>query len=220
MIALAHALWQADSAFPSGSFAFSGGLEALGEAAGGAALANVLSDFLRLRWAGTDRVVLARAFRAEGGIADIAAADAALEAATLSASLRDGSRRNGAAFLLAHVRLGTAGAATLRAACQSGACLGHLAVMQGALLRALGLDLATAITVAGYAALASLVTASVRLGRIGAIEGQRALAATLADLASVAADPPAPDTPISGFLPLLDIAACRHDRTDTRLFAT
>lgn len=223
MIALLRAIWQGDGAFPSGAFAFSGGLEGLatlGAPSGAAGLKALLEDVLRLRWASADRVALARAYRAGGDLAAVAAADAAMEAATLCTPLRDGSRRNGAALLLAHDRLGTPGAGALRAACHAGACLGHLPVMQGALFRALGLDLASAVAVAGYAAVTSFVTASVRLGRVGAIEAQKAVAAVLPLLAELAAMPPAEDAPIEGFLPLLDVAAARHARADMRLFAT
>jgi len=217
-----QAVWQADSGFPSGSFAFSGGLEAFYvlKAADAHVLPDLLRDMLMLRWASSDRVALARAYRAGGGLDEIAAADAALEAAMLVQPLREGSRRNGAALLAAHERLGTQEAAPLRAACRSGRCLGHLAVVQGVLFRALGMDLPAAIAAAGYSAAASLVTAAVRLGRVGAIEGQRALAAVLPLLAQLAADPPPPNALPEGFLPMLDIASARHARAPMRLFAT
>lgn len=223
MIATLHAIWQADSAFPSGAFAFSGGLEgffAATPAADAAMLAALLRDTLAQRWATSDRVALAGAHRASGDLGRIAAADASLEAATMVQALRDGSRRNGAALLAAHDRLGTPFAAALRTACRSGPCLGHLAVVQGALFAALGMDLATAIAAAGYAAASAMVTAAVRLGRVGAIEGQRALAAVLPLLTAFAAEPPPPGAVPEGFLPLLDVAAARHTRASLRLFAT
>ena len=240
MIQLLHAIWQADSGFPSGSFAFSGGLEAfyaLSEA-DETALPDLLHDMLALRWASSDRVALSQAHRASGALDAkpacgapnvhhtgdfldaIAAVDAALEAAILVQPLREGSRRNGMALLAAHERLGTAGAGPLRAACRDGRCLGHLAVMQGALFCAIGMDLPAAIAAAGYGAAASLVTAAVRLGRVGAIEGQRALSGVLPLLAHLASHPPPPDAVPEAFLPLLDIAAARHARAGMRLFAT
>jgi urease accessory protein len=231
MIELLHAIWQADSGFPSGSFAFSGGLEAFYALSRSdtTALPHLLHDTLALRWACSDRVALSRAHRASGALDAkpasnsldaIAAADAALEAAILVQPLREGSRRNGMALLVAHERLGTAGAGPLRAACRDGRCLGHLAVMQGALFRAIGMDLPVAIAAAGYGAAASLVTAAVRLGRVGAIEGQRALSGVLPLLAQLASHPPPPDAVPEAFLPLLDIAAARHARAGMRLFAT
>jgi urease accessory protein len=236
MIEVLHAIWQADSGFPSGSFAFSGGLEAFYALTGSdqTALPDLLHDMLALRWASSDRVALSHAHRASGGLDTksasgaldvsfldaIAAVDAALETAILVQPLREGPRRNGMALLAAHERLGTAGARQLRAACRDGRCLGHLAVMQGALFRAIGMDLPAAIAAAGYSAAASLVTAAVRLGRVGAIEGQRALSGVLPLLGHLAAHPPPPDAVPEAFLPLLDIAAARHSRAGTRLFAT
>ncbi len=249
MIELLHAIWQADSGFPSGSFAFSGGLEAFYALSGAdeTALPDLLHDMLALRWASSDRVALSQAHRASGPLDAraasnaldakpacgapnvhhtgdfldaIAAVDAALEAAILVQPLREGSRRNGMALLAAHERLGTAGAGPLRAACRDGRCLGHLAVMQGALFCAIGMDLPAAIAAAGYGAAASLVTAAVRLGRVGAIEGQRALSGVLPLLAHLAVHPPPPDAVPEAFLPLLDAAAARHARAGMRLFAT
>lgn len=223
MIETLHAIWQADSAFPSGAFAFSGGLEAFyaaEPAAGATTLPSLLHDMLARRWATSDRVALAHAHRAGANVDAIAAADAALDAATIVQALREGSRRNGAALLAAHERLGTPQSASLRAACRSGACLGHLAVMQGALFAALGMTLPAAIAASGYAAASGMVTAAVRLGRVGAIEGQRALAGVLSLLAELAAAPPPADAVPQGFLPLLDIAAARHTRAPMRLFAS
>ncbi len=223
MIATLRAIWQADSGFPSGSFAFSGGLEAyyaLTPAADAATLPALLHDMLARRWASSERVALAWAHRAGADLDRIGQADAALEAATLVAPLREGSRRNGRALLAAHERLGTGMAGHLGAACRDGRCLGHLAVMQGALFAALGLSLSAAIAAAGYAAAAAVVTAAVRLGRVGAIDGQRALAGVLALLADLAGTPPPLEAVPEGFLPLLDIAAARHARAPLRLFAT
>jgi urease accessory protein len=231
VIELLHAIWQADSGFPSGSFAFSGGLEAFYTLPGSnpVALPGLLHDVLAHRWATSDRVALSHAHRVSGAPGEradpkfleaIGAIDTALEAAMLVQPLREGSRRNGVALLAAHERLGTAGASLLRAACRDGRCLGHLAVMQGALFHAVGMDLPAAIAAAGYGAAASMVTAAVRLGRVGAIEGQRALSGALPLLAQLAAHPPPPDAVPEAFLPLLDIAAARHSRGGTRLFVT
>ena len=52
------ALQQADSAFPSGSFAFSNGIEGLAallDGLGGAELGHAVEAVLRHRWAGSDR---------------------------------------------------------------------------------------------------------------------------------------------------------------------
>ena len=70
----------------------------------------------------------------------------------------------------------------------------------------------------GYTMAAGLVTAAVRLGRIGAIDAQAALASALAVMTELAQAPVAPDTAISSFMPWLDSAVARHARASLRLF--
>ncbi len=167
MLAALTALQQADTAFPSGSFAFSNGLEGLvaeNPAFDEAALARTVAAALRFRWAGTDRVALILAHRAGRAIERLAAIDAAVEAASLSEPMRVGSRRNGASLLASHSRLGTPGAADLRAALRAGRMLGHLPTVQGALWPGLGLDERTAASVSGYLFASGLTSAAVRLG--------------------------------------------------------
>ncbi len=219
------ALQQADSAFPSGSFAFSNGIEGLAALMGGLGredLAGAIESILTHRWAQSDRVALVLAHRADGDLERLGRIDAALEAACLAEPMRTGSRRNGGALLAAHARIATPGAGTLRAAVGDGRLLGHLPVMQGALWRALGLDETTAVEIAGYQVAAALITAAIRLGQVGAIEAQRILTALMPVLAGIAAHPlheEADDIVLTAFTPLIEIAVMRHARADLRLFA-
>ncbi len=174
-LSLLTTLWQADSAFPSGSFAFSNGIE------GAAALGEPL------------------------------------DAANLAALL---ARRNGVAFLTAHQRLGTQGAAAFRAEIAAGRALGHLPVAQGLVWRNCGLDEKLAILTSGYVTASGLVAAAVRLGRIGAVAAQAVLAAIFPLIAEFATEAPGPtDGEITSMTPWIDIAAIRHSRADLRLFA-
>jgi urease accessory protein len=226
MIGLLTALQQADSAFPSGSFAFSNGIEGLvansktgvGARLDRNALAAIVTAVLRHRWESADRVALVQAHRAGDDFAAIAAVDEALEVSTLAEPLRTGSKRNGAALLAAHVRLATPGAAGLRAHIDAGQARGHLPVVQGFVWRALGLSEDLAVAVSGYTMAAGLVMAAVRLGRIGAIDAQAALASALAVMTELAQAPVAPDTAIASFMPWLDSAVARHARASLRLF--
>ena len=52
------------------------------------------------------------------------------------ATPRSGSKRNGNALLAAHIRLGTRGAAELRAQIETGKLHGHLPIVQGFVWRA------------------------------------------------------------------------------------
>jgi len=222
LIDLLTILQHADSAFPSGSFAFSNGIErlaAMNAPLDRGGLQNVVTMFLRHRWATSDRVAVALAHRADGNLDRVGEIDEAVEAATLAEPLRSGSKRNGGALLAAHVRLKTPGALELRTLIDGGAALGHLPVVQGFVWRARGIGEACAIAVSGYSTAAGLITAAVRLGCIGAVEAQAVLTAQLATIASLSAPVP-PDAEIESFMPWVDAAASRHARAHLRLFAS
>lgn len=216
------ALQHADSQFPSGGFAFSQGLEAssqLADRLGPFDFAGFLDVQLRHRWADADRVALVRAHRLCGDLERLAALDFEVEASTFMEGLRAGSRRNGAALLTAHGRIGTKGAIPFRTLVRANRALGHLAVVQGLLWRALGLDEATVVAVSGYQAAASLTTAAIRLGLVGAIEAQTLLARSLPIVAEVSEAPVADDEPIRSFTPLAEIAVALHGTGGQRLFS-
>jgi urease accessory protein len=221
MLPILQAIWQADGAFPSGSFAFSYGVEgvvALRSKLDGAALAELTVTIIRQRWMTCDRVALVRAFRAAGNLDAIADIDRAVEASTFGSTIREGSRRNGGSFLASHARLGEATAVRLRQAVASGVCLGHIAVMQGVVWQAMGLDEKLTQIAAVYSAASGAVTAAVRLGAIGALEGQKVLRGCLPLIDTLVAEPVPEDSELSSFIPFLEIAAARHARADLRLF--
>jgi urease accessory protein len=216
-------LQHADSAFPSGSFAFSNGIEGL--AAMGAPLDrrdlnNVVAMILRHRWATSDRIAVALAHRAGEDFGKLAEIDRAVEAATLAEPLRSGSKRNGNALLAAHIRLRTEGAADLRLQIEAGSAHGHLPLVQGFVWRSRGLSETDAVLVCGYSTASGLIAAAVRLGRIGAVEAQGVLAALLPAIAELAAQPVPPNAEIESFMPWIDIAASRQARAHLRLFAS
>lgn len=223
MQTLLATLWQSDTAFPSGGFAFSNGIEgaaALDGPLDGPRLDTILAFTLRHRWASADRRAVLHAFHADS-IERLATIDQAYEAATLPEPLRAGSRRNGAAFLTAHARLKTQGAAELRAATMRGQCLGHLAVTQGWIWQHCGLDQDSAVAASAYTAVAAMVNAAVRLGTVGAIEAQGVLARTFPIITKLAAAPfdPSEDLAFPSTTPWLDIATMRQARSNLRLFS-
>ena len=218
--ALLTALQFADSAFPSGGFAFSWGLEGL--AADG--LLDNASDVLEIaeeqliyRWNSMDRILLRRAIVATD-VAAVAAVDLQAEAATLTAQLRIGSRRAGRALLGTSVRLGHLAAQAYREMTHADPRLGHLAIVQGVVFKAAGLSLPMAEMLSGWAVVSSLTSAAIRLGLIGHIEAQEiatSLRPVLARLLAV--DPPA-NGGLASFTPLTDIAVSRSRHM--RMFAT
>ncbi|WP_454683460.1 urease accessory protein UreF [Ancylobacter moscoviensis] len=220
MIERLLAIWQADTAFPSGGFAFSNGLEglaALSGPMGEGELEGVAAAALRHRWASADRVALVRAYGAEDDLDAVEAVDREVEVTTLAEPFRTGSRRNGAGLVAAHTRIGTPGAEDLLARIRQGRALGHLPVVQGVVWRGAGLDLPGAVLASGYVALTGFATAAVRLGLVGAVTAQAMLRRLLPVLAALA-DTPVPAR-IGSFSPRLDIAALRHARGEVRLFS-
>ncbi len=210
----------ADSAFPSGGFAFSQGLETLlaeGRVKGEAGLAGFLEHQLRHRWLVCDRYFLVRSHERADDQAALLALDRELDAMTPAAALRQGSRLNGMALLTSHDKLGTPGAKAYRQAVMSGGAPGHLPIVQGLLLSGRGLALLPAQIVAAHAFLAGLASAAVRLGAIGTLAAQRVIAAQHAHLAETLEREDPPDEPWS-FTPIAEIAAMRHETQAVRLF--
>lgn len=221
MLSILQAIWQADGTFPSGSFAFSYGVEgvvARRSRLDRTALSELTTTIIRQRWATCDRIALVQAFRAAGGLHAIAAIDRDVEASTFGGTMRDGSRRNGGSFLAAHARLGDAMALRLRDAVRAGICLGHIAVMQGAVWQAMGLDERLAQLASAYGVASGVTAAAVRLGAIGALEGQKVLHGCLPLIETLVSQPVPDDAELSSFVPFLEIAAARHARADLRLF--
>ena len=215
-------LQHGDSQFPTGAFAYSGGVEGLladGRATA-ASLPVLFADLLRWRWAAFDRVFLQRAWQADGALDVLAEIECELDAALLAPAERAGSLRAGAALLTIHLRLSTAHATELRAAIDAGTLRGHRLVLEGALWRALGLDECQATMLSAYAFVSMLGTAVVRLGVQGALTQQQLLARLLPDIAALAGAPLAPQTVPSAFNPLAEIAIMRQPARDRSLFAT
>lgn len=214
------ALQMGDSAFPSGGFGFSWGLETLkadGLVRDGAGVVDFARTQLRRRWATADRPVLRRAAAAPGDLAMLGAIDREVEAMTPAAELRSGSRRAGRALLRSHGSLGTPGAAAYLSEIRGGRALGHLPVAQGVVWTGAGLSLGEAEAVSAFALIAGIGQAAVRLALMGPAESQAMIAALRPDMAQLLASA-VPAKPHS-FAPLAEIAAMRHETGDARLFA-
>lgn len=221
MLSILQAIWQADGTFPSGSFAFSYGVEgivALRSELDRTALGELTAAIIRQRWQTFDRVALVQAFRASGNLDAIAEIDRNVEASTFGSTMRQGSRRNGGSFLASHVRLDQPMAQRLRDSVRFGICLGHIAVMQGAVWQAMGLDEMLAQLASAYAVASGVTAAAVRLGAIGALEGQKVLRDCLPLIEKLVTQPVPDDAELSSFIPFLEVAAARHARADLRLF--
>lgn len=221
-IDLLRAIQHADSAFPSGSFAFSQGLEGLAAMQprpNAAEVERFIRTLLTLRWRTAERIALVRAHRSGEDLRAAAIVDQEVETSTLAEALRTGSQRNGMALLTAHVRLGTPRAADYQAIVQAGRALGHLAVIQGILWRAIDVSERTAIAMSGYGVANGIATAAIRLGLIGALDAQRIVARILPLIAEAAEAAVSEEETMSSYAPLAEIAAMRHARQPIRLFS-
>ena len=219
---LLTALQHGDSFFPGGGVAFSHGLETLhaeDRLRSGADLERFLLEQLRGRWAWCDRAVLVAAYRAGDDLAAVAVADRALEVATLPQELREGSRRSGSALLSVHSQLGTLNAAAYHQPVRDGASPGHLAACQGLLWRGVGLTVDEAVAAAAHVLGVGVLGAAIRLGVVGAVEGQRLLLAVRPAIGGVLAQQPPEIHALASYAPLVEVGAMRHEELGSRLFA-
>ena len=205
----------ADSAFPSGGFAFSSGLEGAhrdGMVLDDADVTAFVVEQLDGRWHRGDRVILRRAWAA----ADPADADRLAEASATMSVLREASRRAGAATLATFGAF-TDGVADYRARVLTGEVTGHLPVAQALCLRASGLTRDTAEAVTAWQVIAGITGAALRLGICGHLGAQRIQADVTPTLVDVLRrEPPSTPAPFTAFA---DIAAQRRT-SGMRMFAS
>jgi urease accessory protein len=208
-------IWQlADSAFPSGGFAHSGGLEAAwqhGEIGDSSELASFLESSLWQIASGMIPFV-----KATHGAPDrLAESDELCDAFLSNHVANRASRLQGRAFLNSVVRIFGSVAAP---EADLDAC--HLAPVFGAVTCSLAVNRSTAADLFMFQSLRGLVAAAVRLGVVGPMEGQ-ALQYRLAPRIQkicLTVDRPADD--VVSVAPLIEIWQGSHDRLYSRLFQT
>lgn len=224
------ALQLGDSFFPSGGSAFSWGLESLrvdGRVAGVDQVRELLCDLLASRWAGFDRPLTRAAHRisaaqfdeADAATPALLAVDGLCEAMTLCSGGRSASRRLGFTQLRVHGELGLAAASSYLRAVRAERAHGHLAIVQGLVWQASGLNLRQTETLAAFGYCTAVVSAAIRLGALGHLDAQRVLCgARLVIETTLDIEPPDLDDMWSG-TPAIDVALLRHESRVGRLFA-
>lgn len=205
----------ADSAFPSGAYAFSDGLETLtvcGEVKTAADLSAFLCGQLAHGWGQQDAPACALAWRAAGD--ELSELDALLSDLKLIQGPREASLRVGANLRRAALHLWPDELATLPPT-------RHHAVSFGAIAAALGATQADAVSAYVSAWLLGRVASATKLMRLGGLDAQRA--ARLAEDAAqrcIQDALSATSDDLGGFSPLLDIAAQEQAGLESRLFQT
>jgi urease accessory protein len=210
-----------DSFFPSGSMAFSWGLEALlqdGLVKDARSLQVFVEGQALGRWASLDQGIVCAAWQADSFDAWLDV-DALAETVTLPEPMRKGAHRLGRTLADVHARLDSPVAAELRAAIIAGRTPGHLSAVQGRLWRSFGISRDEARAMSAHAACTGAVSSAVRLGIVGHLDAQRILTRLREPLASVLEAPaPAMDDLWSSTF-AADIAVMRRHRHEARLFA-
>jgi urease accessory protein len=220
---LLGALQHADSFFPGGGVAFSGGLETLQadrEVTSTQQLAEFVEGQLRHRWATCDASALVAAHGADGNLERVSEVDATFDAMTLATELREGSKRAGTSLLTVHAKLGTAGAAEYRALIAGNQAFGHLPVVQGLVWSATGMTPDDCRAVSAHTLCTGLIGAALRLGMIGHLDAQKILLKVRPVVADLLQLPVSDVDDMCAYMPATEIAAMRHEVQDARLFAS
>lgn len=211
-----------DGTFPAGRFVHSAGLEAwLGAhtGAGEDAVGTVVAAHLAGSVATLDAPFMASAWRDPGRAPELDAHLTAHKTSTAARSASQGAGRQ-LAFAASRVVPGADRLAYLGAVVDE-VVPGNQAVVEGVLGRHVGVGLEDAVM--GYlrGAASGLLSAAVRLGRIGPLSARRlgfAMHPDVAALTRVALDTAEADAYTA--TPELEIHAMRHERSTARLFTT
>jgi urease accessory protein len=210
--------WQLiDSAFPSGGFAHSAGLEAAfqsGEVASDAALRRFVGESL---WQ-AGRAALPLVTSAHRDPSRLEALDALSDAFLTNAVANRASRLQGRAFIAACAKIWPSEDVE-RLEDRARRVCGHHAPVFGAALAALGIPLEDAQRMALYTASRGILAASVRLGIVGPYRAQRlqhessrVMREVLERCGRLTEDD------VTQTAPILDVLQSSHDRLYSRLF--
>ncbi len=219
--AILRLLQVSDTAFPTGSFSHSMGLEAFAEA-GELGSAEGLKSLVGLHLnslATSDCVALRASYDAE--FEELSWIDRLLSATKPTRELRAASSSVGKRFLMSVAALGLEDAKLdgFIAAVRAGETPGNLAVGYGVAAPALGLDPEEVLLAYLYASAASLVAAGQKLIPLGGSAAQRVLFGLQEEIVG-AAEKSREVVPegMYAFSPTIDVRSMLHERQRTRLY--
>ena len=219
--ALLRLLQISDTAFPTGSFAHSLGLEAFAEA-GELRNTGDLKNTVRLylRAAATSDCVALRASHG-ADLAELFRLDGLLSATKLTREVREASASTGRRFLASVAALGVEGGVldAFTAAARSGETPGNLAVGYGVAAPALGVGAEEALYAYLYTTAASLVAAGQKLIPLGGSAAQRVLYELGEEIMRVSKTGSHTEVEdMYAFSPTIDVRSMLHERQRTRLY--
>lgn len=211
-------LWQlADSAFPTGAFAHSWGLEAAwqsGEVPDLAALRRFVHDALEQAAHGV-LPLLNSAYREPGRLAEL---DAIADLFLTNPVANRASRAQGRAFSSTCARVWPSPTVTALDAQVRQTC-GHAGPAMGAMLHALGVSAGDARNLCLYGTARGVLAAAVRLGIAGSYNAQRLQHEAAPSMVAIAARCSTLDVnDLAQTAPVLDVLQSAHDRLYSRLF--
>jgi urease accessory protein len=223
-LGLLSVLQFSDSMFPSGAFTQSHGLEALvadGLLDGPDALRRTLEVSLLQRMASADLPALLAAHSA--GHAEILAIDHRLSAVKLSREERDASVRVGRRVAVEVLRLvpDDKALSVFIQAIEASRTPGNASVAQGIAAAALGFPAHSAALGACHSFATALISAAMRLTRLGHGDAQavlRSVQPVMVEAVAIASNVPWQKMRSSAYQ--LDIAVARHERAEARMFAS
>lgn len=212
-----------DNFFPSGSYAFSSGLEAAvqsGQIRNVGEFAAYVEDVLRGGLSQREAVAVARALdaQARGSASDASDTDYELDAMTMCSESRMASRQMGRQV----VRVAAEGSSSavlqeFRSMVDQDLTPGHFAICLGMTLGDVGWDREEAVSAFLYQTAVGFVSAGMKLLPVGQRQGQRLLRLWAPWIAQVACAIN-PDEPLRTWSPVQDVHAMRHARLASRLF--
>lgn len=210
-----------DNAFPAGRFVHSYGVESWLQAHPAATddeICRLAESFVRHSVATLDGVVVAHAWAADepAGLMEL---DALTTTHKITANARAASHGCGRQLALVAHQVGIC--APFLTAVTRGDSDGNMAVVEAVVQRKLGIDRLDATLGSIRSGYAGVLSAAVRLGRLGPIRAQRELLGArreIVEMARLALDTPPGD--MHSTIPELEIWAMRHETASGRMFTT
>lgn len=224
--ATALALWLQlhDSAFPAGRLVHSHGLEEWlsqrPDADAGAIEATVCA-YLTHGYATLDAPVTAAAWRNWESLESLTELDELIGSYKLFDNARTASMSAGRQLAATAGEVGIGERHPYLLAVLAGTTPGHAAVVDGVVQAQLGSTEHLAVLGSLRSMLGSMLSAAVRLGRLGPLQSQRIQLRTAAAMAALARQACArPLEDLCSMAPALEISGMRHEQRSSRLFAT